>query len=233
MVHYNLYKSFYSLFGDDVKLISINIGQARTQQRKDFLETTGIYKEPVDGPVAIKSLGIEEDVVWDKKNHGGPDQAVYVYGGADYDWWSQQVGRKLAPGTFGENLTISDLESAPFNIGDFLHVGKVTLQVTAPRIPCKTFATRMADPLWVKKFRHAERPGLYCRVMKEGLVNMGDTVRVERYVGETLSVLEMYREFYNKHKSEDVLHRHLSAPIDIRARWALEKELEELLTADR
>jgi len=213
-----------------VKLISINIGQARTQQRKDFLETTGIYKEPVDGPVAIKSLGIEEDVVWDKKNHGGPDQAVYVYGGADYAWWSRQVGRDLAPGTFGDNITISDLESAEFNIGDFLHIGEVTLQVTAPRIPCKTLATRMADPQWVKKFRHAERPGLYCRVIKEGVVKAGDAVRVEKYTGETLSLLEMYREYYNRNKSEDVLRRHLNAPIAIRAQQDLEKELEELLT---
>lgn len=215
-----------------MKLISINIGQARTQQRKDFLETTGIYKEPVDRPVAIKSLGIEEDVICDKKNHGGLDQAVYVYGGADYDWWSQEVGRDLAPGTFGDNLTISGLESAEFNIGDFLHIGEVTLQVTAPRIPCKTFATRMGDPQWVKKFRHAERPGLYCRVVTEGVLQAGDSVRVEKYTGETLSLLEMYREYYNNSKTEDVLRRHLAAPVAIRARRALEKELKELLSSD-
>mgnify|MGYP001766589539 CR=1 FL=1 len=67
-----------------MKLLSINIGKKRTQQRKDYVEETGIYKEPVNEPVEIKSLGIDQDVICDTKNHGGPDQAVYIYGGADY-----------------------------------------------------------------------------------------------------------------------------------------------------
>lgn len=211
-----------------MKIISINIGQERTQQRKDYVETTGIYKLPAAGPVAIKRLGIDGDAVCDTKHHGGPDQAVYVYGGADYVWWSK-LGREVSPGTFGENLTISDLSSADFNVGDVLHVGEVTLQVTAPRIPCGTFATRMGDPQWVKKFRHAGRPGLYCRVIKEGMVNIGDVVDVEKYTGVTLSISQMYGDYYEKNKSEANLRLHLAAPISIRSRIDLEKELERLL----
>lgn len=217
-----------SIFGEKMKLISINIGHAGTQQRKNYIETTGIFKEPVDHPVEVKLLGIESDVICDKKNHGGPDQALYIYGAADYAWWSQQLGIELAPGIFGDNLTISDLESAQFNVGDYLHVGDVTLQVTAPRIPCGTFATRMGDPQWVKKFRRAERPGLYVRVIKEGTLQVGDDVRVEKYTDATISVVEMFREYYNKHKSEELLGRHLNAPIAIRARRDLEAELQLL-----
>jgi len=212
-----------------MQLISINIGSERQQQRKDHIETTGIYKMPVTEPVEIKSLGIEGDTICDTKNHGGPDQAVYVYGGADYAWWSEQLRKELAPGTFGDNLTISGLESAQFNIGDFIHGGEVVLQVTSPRIPCGTFATRMGDPQWVKKFRKAERPGLYCRIIKEGVVNAGDPVTIEKYTGETISILQMYRDYYEQYKSEDMLHRHLNAPIDIRSRRDLEVELEKLL----
>lgn len=212
-----------------MKLLSINIGQKRTQQRKDYVEETGIYKMPVNEPVEIKSLGIEQDVICDAKNHGGPDQALYVYGGADYKWWSKELGKELEPGTFGENLTISELESDAFNIGDYLHIGAVTLQVTAPRIPCGTFATRMGDPKWVKKFKAAEKPGLYCRVIKEGILQAGDPVSVDRYTGRTLSVLQMYRDFYNSEKSEETLHLHLNAPISIRAREDLQKELEKRL----
>ena len=212
-----------------MKLISINIGQERTQQRKDYVETTGIYKSPVDGPIAIKSLGIEQDVICDKKNHGGPDQAVYVYGGADYAWWSQKLGKDLAPGTFGDNLTISELESAQFNIGDYLHIGEVTLQVTAPRIPCGTFATRMDDPQWVKKFKAAEKPGLYCRVLKEGVVKAGDPVSVEKYTGATISLVQMYRDLHVKDLSEEALRQYLNAPIDIRSRAYLAGELQKVL----
>ncbi|MBI4762041.1 MAG: MOSC domain-containing protein [Chloroflexota bacterium] len=209
-----------------MKLLSINIGAERQQQRNDYVETTGIYKLPVDRPVEIKSLGIEGDAICDQKNHGGPDQALYIYGSADYAWWEQELGQKLAPGTFGENLTISDLESAAFNVGDYLHIGEVTLQVTAPRIPCGTFATRMSDPQWVKKFRAAERPGLYVRVIREGVIRAGDAVTVEKYAGETISIVEIYREHYVKDKSEESLRRHLKAPIAERVRRDLEEELK-------
>jgi MOSC domain-containing protein YiiM len=213
-----------------MKLLSINIGKERQQQRKDYIETTGIYKLPVDGPVEIKSLGIEGDAICDKKNHGGPDQAIYIYGGADYAWWEQEIGRELTPGTFGDNLTISDLESVTFNVGDYLHIGEVTLQVTSPRIPCGTFATRMDDPQWVKKFRAAERPGLYVRVVREGVIKAGDPVTVEKFTGETISIVEMYREYYAKDKTEESLRRHLNAPIDVRSRRGLEEELQKLMT---
>jgi len=211
-----------------MQLISINIGKEQTQQRKDYIETTGIYKMPVSEAVKIKSLGIDGDAICDKKHHGGVDQAIYVYGGADYEWWSNELGKELAPGTFGDNLTISELESAQFNVGDYLHIGELTLQVTSPRIPCGTFATRMGDPQWVKKFCHAERPGLYCRVIKEGVVKAGDAVTVEKYAGETISILQMYRDHYEKEMSAETKQRYLNAPIDIRSRTDLEKELNKV-----
>ncbi|HAV78667.1 MAG TPA: MOSC domain-containing protein [Anaerolineae bacterium] len=211
-----------------MQLISINIGKEQTQQRRDYIETTGIYKIPVNRPVEIKRLGIDTDAICDKKNHGGIDQAIYVYGGADYAWWSNELGRDLTPGTFGENLTVSELESAQFNVGDYLHIGDVTLQVTSPRIPCGTFATRMGDPQWVKKFRTGERPGLYCRVINEGIVNAGDKVTVEKYTGDTISILQMYRDHYENKMSEEAIQRYINAPIDIRSRTDLEKELNQV-----
>ena len=211
-----------------MNLISVNLGQERLLQRKGRVERTGIFKFPTDQPVKVTKRGLEGDVIVSKKHHGGPDQAIYIYGAADYGWWSQELGMDFAPGTFGENLTISELESAQFNVGDYLHVGDVTLQVTAPRIPCKTFAARMDDSQWVKKFRHAERPGLYCRVIQEGSIRAGDAVTMERYSGETISTLEMFREVYNSHKSEETLRRHLKAPIAIRARRDIERDLQTL-----
>ena len=212
-----------------MKLLGINIGKERQQQRKDYVETTGIYKNPVDGPVEINSLGIEGDAICDTKHHGGVDQALYIYGGADYAWWSEKIGKELAPCTFGDKLTISHLESASFNVGDFIHIGEVTLQVTSPRIPCGTFATRMGDPQWVKKFRTAERPGLYVRAIKEGVIKAGDEVTIEKYSGETVSILQMYRDHYNKDYSEELLRRYLNSPIDVRSREYFEGQLQRLL----
>ena len=210
--------------------MSVNLGQERILRRKDRTERTGIFKFPTDEPVRVTKLGLEGDVIVSKKHHGGPDQAVYVYGARDYEWWSRELGKDIAPGTFGENLTISELRSAQFSIGDYLHIDEVTLQVTAPRIPCGTFAGRMDDPQWVKRFRDAERPGLYCRVIREGFVRTGEPVSMESYGGDTISIPEMFRDFYEKNKSEETLRHHLNAPIAVRARRDLEKELQNLLS---
>lgn len=212
-----------------MKIDSVNLGQERILQHKDRVEHTGIFKSPAKGLVKVTKLGLGGDVIISKKHHGGPDQALYVYGGADYTWWSGQLEKEVSPGTFGDNLTISDLESAQFNVGDYINMGEVTLQVTAPRIPCATFATRMNDSQWVKKFRQAERPGLYCRVIHEGFVKAGDPVSIEKYTGETISILEMFRDYYDRNKNETTLRRHLNAPIAIRARRDLEADLRKLL----
>jgi MOSC domain-containing protein YiiM len=212
-----------------MKLLSINIGKQQTLQNKDRVEITGIHKTPVQGSIQFTELGITEDFIGSPKHHGGPDQAVYIYGELDYQWWEQELGKKLTPGIFGENLTISQIESSVFNVGDFLHTGDVTLQVTAPRIPCGTFASHMQDPQWVKKFRHAERPGFYCRVLKQGVLTAGEDVRVEKFSGETISIGEVYRNHYEK-RGEDVLRRQLQALISIRLRNRLERDLQALLS---
>jgi MOSC domain-containing protein YiiM len=212
-----------------MKLISVNIGKPQTLVHPNRTETTGLFKQPIAGPVRINSLGLEGDFIASVKHHGGPDQAVYVYGTADYEWWSRELGREIGPGTFGENLTISDLECARFSIGDRLTVGAVTLEVTAPRIPCETFARRMGDPQFVKRFREAERPGLYCRVLQEGIVQAGDDVNLEPCRGETVTLLDVFHNFYDQRSNEETLRRLLQAPIAIRARKDAEEKLAKLL----
>lgn len=212
-----------------MRLISINSGRKQTLQNKGRTEITGIYKAPMQGPVEIKRLGIAGDFIGSPKHHGGPDQALYIYGEADYQWWTKETGREMLPGIFGENFTISGLECANLNIGDYLHIGGVTLQVTAPRIPCGTFASHMGDPQWVKKFTAAERPGFYVRILQEGTLTAGQAVQVEKYAGETLSLLEVYRAHYHKEgRVANLLERHLKSPLAIRMREKYEMELAAL-----
>ncbi|MBT3337355.1 MAG: MOSC domain-containing protein [Anaerolineae bacterium] len=212
-----------------MKLLSVNIGKEGTVQRKLYREKTGIFKIPAEGAVQIGKLGLDRDVIVSEKHHGGVDQAIYIYGDADYAWWRNELGRELTPGIFGENLTISELESATFAIGDILHVGKVVLQVTSPRIPCKTFSARMEDAQFVKKFRAAERPGLYCRVLKEGSVQAGDPVHLERYEGEIVTLLDVYRDHYAPDFRAESIQRFLDAPIAIRMRKEKEAQLEKVI----
>jgi MOSC domain-containing protein YiiM len=210
-------------------LISVNIGKVETHHNGKHTEETGIYKTPQREAVKVTSLGLEGDAVVDKKHHGGVDQAVYVYGSGDYQWWANELGRELTPGMFGENLTISELQSPDLNIGDTIRVGEVLLQVAAPRIPCATLAAKMGDPGFVKRFRHAERPGAYCRVIKAGEVREGDKVQIEKYEGETINLSEMFRLYYDKPGTEGDIRRILAAPIAVRARRDNEKRLASLM----
>jgi MOSC domain-containing protein YiiM len=212
-----------------MKLISVNIGQERSIPNAKASGKTGIYKIPNKAPVLITSNGIPDDVICDTKHHGGPDQAIYIYGAADYLWWVQSLDHELEPGTFGENLTISELESAALRVGDILQINDVRLQVTSPRMPCVTLAARMNDKKFQEKFRQAERPGLYCRVLHAGQVQEGQAVSLERYQGETISILQMFRDFYLHDLDVAKVRQHLAAPIAIRDRVEKEKQLQKLL----
>ncbi|WP_291427155.1 MOSC domain-containing protein, partial [Deinococcus sp.] len=159
-----------------MQLIAVCTGQARLFANKTG--QTGIDKRAVPGQVKIGPLGLEGDQVMDRKHHGGPDQAVYIYTRPDYAYWEGQLGRPLRNGEFGENLVFSGLESAAVGIGQRIQVGPVVLEATMSRIPCGTFSQHMNDPHFARKFRDARRPGIYARVIEPGEVQAGDEVRL-------------------------------------------------------
>jgi MOSC domain-containing protein YiiM len=214
-----------------MKLTSLNLGTGQLIAVGERKIRTGIHKQPTLEPVQIGRLGLAGDEVSDEINHGGPDQAVYVYGLPDYDFWSEQLGTALEPATFGENLTVSGLESSSLRIGDRLRVGAVLLEVAASRIPCHVLAARMDDLGFVKKFRAAQRPGAYCRVIETGEVQVGDSVILEPLIGETVSLLEDFNLYYDTNPSRDSLERALNAPIAIRTRAELNQKLAKLTCA--
>jgi MOSC domain-containing protein YiiM len=192
-------------------LVSVNVGTPQPIRAKSG--RTGIFKKPQNAPVRITPLGLEGDSIVDTENHGGYDQAVYIFGTPDYDWWSRELGFALEPGTFGENLTITDIVSADYHAGDRFQAGAALLEVTSPRVPCTTLAARMRDPRFVKRFARAERFGLYCRVITPGVVQAGDPVVFTPYAGDTVSVLEMFRRFYTQEYPEGWLRSALASPM--------------------
>ncbi|MEQ8672006.1 MAG: MOSC domain-containing protein [Aggregatilineales bacterium] len=204
-------------------VISLNIGKRQAIKAKSG--TTGIYKRPLSTSVIINEQGVEGDVIVDVEHHGGVDQAVYIYGMPDYEWWSAELKRDLQPGTFGENITISELESATLYVGDQLQLGTVILEVTTSRIPCVTLAERMQDAQFVKKFTNARRYGAYCRVLQAGQVQIGDAVSLIPYAGEKVGINELADAFMRGGLSQEQLHRLLSVPLAIRARIHHESKL--------
>ena len=213
-----------------VLLSSVNIATGPTELRSGGRTIrSGIGKQPVAGPVEVCPLGLAGDLIASKKHHGGPDQAVYVYGESDYAWWEEHLGRSLEPATFGENLTVTGLESGGARVGDRMHVGGgVVLEVTCGRIPCNTLRARMGIRGFTRTFREAGRPGLYCRVLATGPVQAGDDVRYERTAEPTIGVLEFIDLFYEQAPTSAQLERALAAPICLRGRREHERQLAAL-----
>lgn len=204
-----------------MKILSVNIGKSQAIDTKSG--QTGIYKKPQNGAVKVERLGLSGDAIIDLENHGGPDQAVYLYGQPDYDWWSQELGREMMPGLFGENLTISGLESAGLHIGDRFLIGDVILEATSPRIPCVTLCSRMDDPKFAKKFISARRTGIYCRVLKTGEISAGMEVRFLPFEGVKILANDFLTS--SGKLTEETMRSYLQAPIHEKSRAEFETKL--------
>lgn len=193
------------------QLISVNIGKPEPIPGKSAL--TGIFKRPVDTPVHIDNQGLRHDAVMDRKHHGGSDQAIYIYFSDDYQWWANELDKRLEPGLFGENLTVSGIEGRTVAVGDRYTIGDVVLEVTSHRTPCMVFAARMGDPKFVKRFHRAGRPGAYCRVIVPGTVSAGAAVDVTPYEGERITVSELMALDGVRIIDAAFMRRALTAPI--------------------
>ena len=171
------------------QVLSVNVGAAM-EKAYTKARTTGIDKRPVEGPVVVRSPGPKRgglggglvgDYIGDARHHGGDRQAVYAFQREDLDRWERELGRPLRDGGFGENLTTAGIDLAEVRVGERWTVGApsseaLELQVTDPRIPCRTFAGFLAERGWVKRFAADARPGTYLSVVRPGTVRAGDEI---------------------------------------------------------
>ena len=139
---------------------------------------SAIGKAPVEGRVRVAGVNVEGDDQADRRVHGGPDKAVYAYASEDAAFWAADLGRELGPGAFGENLTTEELDVSGAVVGERWRIGDVELEVCQPRLPCNKLALRMGEPLMVKRFAQASRPGAYLRIVAEGALGAGDAIEV-------------------------------------------------------
>lgn len=206
-------------------LVSVNHGTA--QHIPGYKPLTGIIKTPV-ASAQIDRLGLANDAVCDRKHHGGVDQAIYIYFADDYQFWGDQLGQAIVPGWFGDNLTISGVEGRTVAIGDRFAIGAVVLEVTYHRTPCMTFAALMGDPMWVKTFHRAGRPGAYCRVLTPGTVAPGMDVTVTPFAGERVTVSELMALDGKPDIDPAFMRRALTTPIREKTRFTYEDKLARL-----
>jgi MOSC domain-containing protein YiiM len=168
--------------------------------------STGIYKYPVKGRVALRKLNLEGDRQADLTVHGGEEKAVYCYPLEHYDYWRAQFpGRELPAGAFGENFTTDGLLEGSICIGDRLAVGTAEAVVTQPRLPCYKLGMKFGSDDMVKRFLSSRRPGFYLAVTREGDVGAGDEFRLVARDPNRVSVSDIARLYVaKKYSSEDI-----------------------------
>jgi MOSC domain-containing protein YiiM len=138
---------------------------------------SAFVKHPVDGRVSLGLLGLpgDEHVYED---HGGPDMAVLVYSHEHYAFW-RTLGLELPEaGAFAENLTVTGLVEDNVHLGDVFEVGTSVVQVTQPRLPCYKIAARYGRKHLAVEAQDAGFIGYLLRVLAEGDVGAGDTMRL-------------------------------------------------------
>lgn len=211
-----------------MEIVSLNVALPSTQRYGNREVFTGGAKMPVPEAM-LHASGFEGDGQADRRNHGGSDKAVCVYSAVHYPHWERMLGRRLAPGAFSENLTVSGVRESRVCVGDVFRAGEATVQVSTPRTPCGKVAGKNAERLLPNWISGSGYTGFYMRVLGEGLVRAGDAFeRVERHP-DGITLARINDVLYGRFRDLDLIEHLTDVPefgADGRAMFA--KLLERL-----
>jgi MOSC domain-containing protein YiiM len=187
-----------------MKLISVSTGLPRETTWHGRTVTTGIFKRPVDGRVALRKLNLDGDRQADLTVHGGQYKAVYCYPIEHYDYWKKELaGRELPTAIFGENFTTEGLLEDSVHVGDQFSIGSAEVIVTQPRLPCYKLGVRFQSDHMVSQFLASGRTGFYFAVTREGEVGAGDEITVIARDPNRVSVSDLTRLYIAKRYGRD------------------------------
>lgn len=139
----------------------------------------GVPKLPVP-EARVTELGLEGDLHRDIEHHGGPERALCIFS-MEQIRVLQMEGHRVTPGAIGENLTVEGLDWERVTPGSRLELGAgVLIEVTRYTSPCFNIRKNFADGdiSRVSQKRRAGSSRVYARVISEGMIRQGDTVRL-------------------------------------------------------
>ena len=196
-----------------MKLISVNVALPRPLTYREQTVSTGIFKKPVSGPVALRTLNLEGDRQADLAVHGGPFKAVYAYPSEHYGFWREDLpGANLPWGMFGENFTTQGLFEGELHIGDRLRIGTAILVVRQPRIPCYKLALKFQRNDIPARFLRSGRSGFYFSVEQEGMVEAGIPFELLAREPEAITIAEMNHLFADDRYNRELLDKAIASP---------------------
>jgi MOSC domain-containing protein YiiM len=195
-----------------MRIASVNTGRPRQFEWKNTIVTTAIFKVPVEGKIAVRTLNLNGDEQADLTVHGGEAKAVYFYPQEHYPYWSLKLNRSLNLGSFGENLTIDGLSEEALHIGDELEIGTALFRVRQPRTPCWKLGLRFGRDDMTRLFYESRRFGAYFSVLREGDLQTGDQVHIVSRDPGAVSVMEIISLFTGDNEDPELLERAISLP---------------------
>jgi MOSC domain-containing protein YiiM len=191
-----------------VKLISLNVARPGLVVYKGATVNTGIFKKPVSGRIALRTLNLEGDRQADLSVHGGPYKAVYAYPSEHYDYWRRELPEMDLPwGMFGENFTTEGLSEDDIHVGDRMRVGSAVVMVRQPRMPCYKLAVKFQRDDILERFLASGRSGFYFSVEEEGEVGVGDSVEFISKNVDGITIAEIGRLFVREKYNRDLLQK--------------------------
>ena len=196
-----------------MKLISVNVARPRLIVYRNSTVSTGIFKQPVDGPVPLRTLNLDGDRQADLAVHGGPFKAVYAYPSEHYAYWREELpGTHMPWGMFGENFTTEGLFETELHIGDRFQIGTAIIMVRQPRIPCFKLAAKFHRTDILARFLRSGRSGFYFSVEQEGVVEAGNLFELLSRDPQAMTIAEMNILFAEDKYNRSLIDKALATP---------------------
>jgi MOSC domain-containing protein YiiM len=196
-----------------VNLISVNVAGPHLTVYKGATINTGIFKKPVNGRIALRTLNLKGDRQADLTVHGGSNKAVYGYPFEHYDFWRQELPEANLPmGAFGENFTTEGLREDELHIGDRYQIGSAIVMVRQPRMPCYKLAAKFRRDDMIDRFLRSGRSGFYFSVEQEGEVEAGDSFELISRAEDGITIAEMNCLFAREKYNRELLKKAVDTP---------------------
>jgi MOSC domain-containing protein YiiM len=196
-----------------MKLISLNVGLPRIVESNGEPVTTGIFKQPMQGSVMLRTLNLDGDRQADLSVHGGISKAVYGYPVEHYEFWKRELPETdLSYGMFGENFTTEGLLENELNVGDRLQLGDAELMVTEPRLPCYKLGIKFGRSDIIRRFLQSRRTGFYFAVIKEGEVEAGHEFELLSRDDNKITIADITRLYAFEKDNMEMLNRVVKLP---------------------
>ncbi|HET7643968.1 MAG TPA: MOSC domain-containing protein [Nitrososphaeraceae archaeon] len=190
------------------KILSVNVSIPKEVEFEGQKVTTGIFKEPVEGRIKLRSLNLDGDKQADLTVHGGPDKAVYAYPIEHYQFWRGVYPNIEMPnGMFGENFTIQGLMENEVRVGDCFEMGSSKVIATQPRMPCYKLGIKFRRMDILRKFLASGRTGIYFKVLEEGEVGAGDSIIKLEMDSNRVLISDIARMYARDREDIDTMRR--------------------------